>query len=153
MFYHVARGWKDRNPWQNKTEKHALVENRKAHGVLVYDGGRPVGWCQFGPREELPRIDNMRDYAPSHEGNLWRITCFFTDRDCRRKGVARAALNGAIRYMKEHGAEVVEAYPVDPRKRHSSNMFWNGTPDLFASAGFTQVRKLGRERWIFEKTL
>jgi hypothetical protein len=55
--------------------------------------------------------------------------------------------------MKEHGAEVVEAYPVDPRKRHSSNMLWNGTPDLFNSAGFTKVRKLGRERWIFKKEL
>jgi len=153
MFYHVARGWRERSRAQNKAEKHTLVEHRKAHGVLVYHRGRPVGWCQFGPSKELPRIDNMRDYAPSHQGDLWRITCFFTDRDYRRRGVARAALNGAIRYMKERGVEVVEAYPVDPKRRHSSDMFWNGTPDLFNSAGFTKVCKLGRERWIFKKTL
>jgi hypothetical protein len=55
--------------------------------------------------------------------------------------------------MKDHGAEVVEAYPVDPRKRHSSNLLWNGTPDLFASMGFTKECTLGSERWIFKKTL
>jgi GNAT superfamily N-acetyltransferase len=95
----------------------------------------------------------MRGYKPTHQGNLWRITCFFTDRDYRRKGVAKAALEGALRCMKSCGAEVVEAYPVDPRKRHSSNMLWNGTPDLFASAGFSKECKLGSERWIFKKML
>jgi hypothetical protein len=48
---------------------------------------------------------------------------------------------------------VVEAYPVDPKRRHSSNMLWNGTPGLFGAAGFTEVCKLGRERWVFKKTL
>jgi len=153
MFYHVARGWRDRSRAQNKAKKHTLVEQLNAHGVLVYHNRRPVGWCQFGPSKELPRIDNMKDYTPSQQEDLWRITCFFTDRDYRRKGVAKAALNGALHYMKQYGAEVVEAYPVDPRKRHSSNMLWNGTPDLFNSAGFTKVRKLGRERWIFKKEL
>jgi hypothetical protein len=62
-------------------------------------------------------------------------------------------LEGALRYMKDHGAEVVEAYPVDPKRRHSSNLLWNGTRDLFASMGFTKERKLGSERRIFKKTL
>ena len=153
MFYHVAKGWRDKNREQNKAKKQALVMQGKAHGVIVYHGGKPVGWCQFGPGEELPRIENMKDYKPTHRGNLWRITCFFTDRDYRRKGVARAALEGALDCMKQHGAEVVEAYPVNPRKRHSSNLLWNGTPDLFDSMGFTKEHKLGRERWIFKKTL
>jgi hypothetical protein len=67
--------------------------------------------------------------------------------------VATAALKGALDYMKEHGAEAVEAYPVDPKKRHSSNMLWNGTPDLFDSTGFAKICKLGRERWVFKKIL
>jgi GNAT superfamily N-acetyltransferase len=153
MFYQVAEGWRDKNRAQNKEKKHALVMQGKAHGVIVYHGGKPVGWCQFGPSEELPRIENMKDYRPTDNVNLWRITCFFTDRDYRREGVARAALEGALHYMKGHGTEVVEAYPVDPRKRHSSNLLWNGTPDLFASYGFRKERKLGSERWIFKKNL
>jgi GNAT superfamily N-acetyltransferase len=153
MFYHVMKGWRDRNRSGHKAEKHELVMRGKAHGVIVYLRGKPVGWCQFGPSRELPRIENMKDYKPSAEGNLWRITCFFTDRDHRREGVAKAALEGALHCMKEHGVEIVEAYPADPRKRRSSNLLWNGTPDLFSSMGFNKERKLGSERWIFKKTL
>ena len=67
--------------------------------------------------------------------------------------MARAALEGALHYMKDHGAEVLEAYPVDPRKRHSSNLLWNGALDVFPSIAFTKECKRGSERWIFKKTL
>ena len=118
MFYQVAKGWRDKNRVQNKAKKHALVMQGKAHGVIVYLNRKPVGWCQFGPSEELPRIENMKDYKPTHQENLWRITCFFTDRDCRRKGVAKAALEGALRAMKDHGAEAVFAGAPVPGELH-----------------------------------
>src|ERR687892_2518836 len=34
-----------------------LVERGLAHGILVYDSKEPVGWCQFGPQDELPIRD------------------------------------------------------------------------------------------------
>lgn len=65
---------------RNRVEKRELVERGCAHGILVYADGAPVGWCQYGPREELPRIDNTRKYrglAPEcGTVKLWRITCF-----------------------------------------------------------------------------
>lgn len=64
---------------RNRRQKRALVEQGRAHGILVYANGEPVGWCQYGPREELPRIDNKRIYqglAPKGPERLWRITCF-----------------------------------------------------------------------------
>ena len=153
MFYHVTEGWSKRSPQQNKVEKRVLVNNGKAHGMLVYHEGKPVGWCQFGPSKELPRIDNMRSYKRSRERELWRITCFFTDRDYRRNGVASEALRSALHFMKEHGVKVVEAYPVDVRKRRSSSMLWNGTPELFEAAGFTKVGRLGKGQWVVEKRM
>jgi hypothetical protein len=48
---------------RNRREKRDLVERGHAHGILVYANGEPVGWCQYGPREELPRI-NYRGFAP-----------------------------------------------------------------------------------------
>ena len=33
-----------------------------AHAALVFDGDRCVGWCQFGPTDELPRIKHKRAY-------------------------------------------------------------------------------------------
>ena len=45
---------------RNRRQKRALVEQGCAHGILVYANGEPVGWCQYGPREELPRIQRFR---------------------------------------------------------------------------------------------
>jgi hypothetical protein len=41
---------------QNRAEKEARVREGRAHAALVYDGSRCVGWCQFGPPDELPRM-------------------------------------------------------------------------------------------------
>lgn len=73
--------------------KRCRVLEGRAHAALVYDGDRAVGWCQFGSPEELPRIKHRRQYEQDLV-NLpdWRITCFFSDREYRGKGVASVAL-------------------------------------------------------------
>ena len=64
----------------------------------------------------VPAIDNGRNYRrlniePGPE-RLWRITCFFVDRDYRKKGVASLALNAALDSIKTKGGGAAEAYPV-----------------------------------------
>src|SRR5262245_16364098 len=54
---------------RNRRQKKELVEQGLAHGILVYAKGEPVGWCQYGPREELSRIDNKRNYRCSAGGS------------------------------------------------------------------------------------
>lgn len=39
---------------RNLAEKKRLVQQGRAHGILVYADGEPVGWCQYGPVDELP---------------------------------------------------------------------------------------------------
>ena len=39
---------------QNQAEKRAFVVAGRAHGIIVYDDSEPIGWCQFGPADELP---------------------------------------------------------------------------------------------------
>jgi ribosomal protein S18 acetylase RimI-like enzyme len=103
---------------RNRRQKKELVEHGLAHGILVYAKGEPVGWCQYGPREELSRIDNKRNYRELSLGtgneNLWRISCFVTDKKHRRRGVASAALAAALESIKSKGGGVVEAYPMIP---------------------------------------
>ncbi len=58
-----------------------LVEQRKAHGILVYDDADPVGWCHFGRADEVPV--NRDDTTPAKlsardPSAQWRITCFTT---------------------------------------------------------------------------
>ena len=82
---------------RNRRQKKELVEHGLAHGILVYAKGEPVGWCQYGPREELSRIDNKRNYRELSLGtgneNLWRISCFvgrnFAGNACADAGMLR----------------------------------------------------------------
>jgi len=98
---------------RNRREHRSLVEEGCAHGVLVYSRGEPVGWCQYGPKEELPRIDAKRNYRglnpPSDDTKLWRITCFVVDRKYRGWGVAGVALKAALKAIRTRGGGLVEA--------------------------------------------
>lgn len=105
---------------QNQTEKRALVEAGRAHGILVYAGAEPIGWCQFGPAGELPlsgatRLD--RRIPPLGSGVKWRITCFVTDYRWRRCGVATAALRGALQAIRERGGGLIRRWSRITRTR------------------------------------
>jgi len=93
---------------RNRREKRQLVEKGRAHGILVYANSEPIGWCQYGPGEELPRIDKSRNYqALASRGasvRLWRITCFVVDRKHRKRGVATAALRAENQSEKREAA-------------------------------------------------
>lgn len=79
------------------------------HGILVYAGPDPIGWCQFGPAGELP-LPRAREPSPADTD--WRITCFVTDKAHRMLGVAQLALSAALRSISRAGGGVVEGYPV-----------------------------------------
>ncbi len=87
MSFHAEGVGHSKTPLQNHAEKQRRVHEGHAHAALVYNGSTGVGWCQFGPAEELPRIKNKRDYL---EGITslpdWRITCFFVDRNTEARG-------------------------------------------------------------------
>ncbi|TGU43863.1 GNAT family N-acetyltransferase, partial [bacterium M00.F.Ca.ET.152.01.1.1] len=62
----------------NRDAKEARVREGRTHAALVYDGPACVGWCQFGPTDELPSIKHRRAYEEGlAELPDWRITCFF----------------------------------------------------------------------------
>src|SRR2546427_5341835 len=108
----TSHEWKKRN----RADKQALVRKGRSLAILVYEGKTPIGWCQYGIREELPRIDSRRTYRtvapPVSASKLWRITCFFVAPKHRGHGVAKLALNAALRSIRDQGGGVVEAYPV-----------------------------------------
>ena len=163
IFYHRAhplrRGttseeWKRRN----RKDKRALVRTRRSHAILVYEGQTPVGWCQYGGQEELPRIDARRTYrkvAPAiGDKNLWRITCFFVDPRSRGRGVAKFALHAALESIERKGGGVVEAYPVaSPKMAAVPDWRWFGTPGMFRKEGFHTVAPLGTSGVLMRKTI
>ncbi len=157
MFYHkpgsfVIKG----HGAENKQAKKALVKKRRSHGIIVYSNGTPVGWTQYGPRLELTRLDASPTYQSlrlDHDGKKsWRITCFFVDRDYRKKGVARFGLNAVLESIKKKGGGIVEAYP-STKPSQGASMMWSGTAKMFENAGFRVASKFGKSHVVMRRTI
>jgi GNAT superfamily N-acetyltransferase len=133
---------------RNRRDKRALVETGRSHGILVYADNEPIGWCQYGPSEELPRIDESRHYRELGRDNstkLWRITCFVVDKRYRRREVATVALKAALDAIRKKGGGTVEAYPITQwRIGTFGNQSTNGTATMFEKVGFKTVAPFGR---------
>jgi len=150
MYYHKQGRFESREYDRNREDKRQLVREDRSHGILVYCNGDSVGWCQFGPREELPRIDRKRGYRPT-DRNAWRITCLFVAHDHRARGVARKSVEAALEEMRGLGAKTVEAYPVTGKV--SASFLWSGTPELFEHFGFKRTASLGKSSSIHTLSL
>jgi GNAT superfamily N-acetyltransferase len=155
MGFHAEGVGRHKTAAQNRAQKEARVREGRAHAALVFDGPQCVGWCQFGPTDELPRIKRRRDYLQGL-GELpdWRITCFFVDKERRRGGVAAAALDGALQEIARLGGGTVESYPEDSAGRSvSSSFLHNGPVSLFERHGFERTRSLGKHHWVVSKVV
>jgi GNAT superfamily N-acetyltransferase len=138
---------------RNRRQKRKLIENGHSHGVLVYLEGEPVGWCQYGPKDELPRIDNDRNYrglAPEGKVKLWRITCFVVHKRHRKRGIATAALKAALRAIEEKGGGLVEAYPMI---KWGAYRDWFGTASIFRHEGFRVVAPFGKSNVLMRRAI
>ena len=139
---------------RNRAEKRERVENGCSHGIIVYGEGEPVGWCQFGPMAELPRIDNYAAYrkfaAEAEAKQVWRITCFVVARKHRGRGVASFALHAALEAIKKSGGGLVEAYPVARRGAYQD---YRGNVSMFRREGFKVVGPLGQNNVLVRRTL
>ena len=155
MWYHGKDKDGEDRPAARRKAKECRVREGRAHAALVYDGETCVGWCQFGSPEELPRIHNQRAYL-STDPTLptWRITCFFSGKGYRGKGVAHAALKGALAQIKKLGGGRIEGYPEDIEGRKASPAFlFNGSLPMFEQAGFARARKIGKHKWVVTRTV
>jgi hypothetical protein len=97
----------------NRERKHQRVLAGTTHAALVFEGDLCIGWCQFGPPEEIVRIKNRREYDKTGDGSLpdWRIGCNYVRAGYRRQHVAADALAGALELIANLGGGRVEGYP------------------------------------------
>ena len=149
MSFHLQSGFSGRSALQNRDDKERRVLEGKTHAALVYDGPSMVGWCQFGPAAELPRIRNKRTYLDGLERlRIGESLLFSVDRDPRGNGVASAALEGALQLIAKLGGGSVESCPEDVEGRRVSTSFLhNGTLSMFERHGFKRLRRLGKNHW------
>jgi len=154
MGFHIKLG-KGRTPAQNRAAKEQLVNEGRTHAALVLEGDTCLGWCQFGSPEELPEIKSRSRYEKDLTALPdWRITCFFTGKGRRRRGVADAALRGALAEIARHGGGTVEGYPEETDDRALSGSFLHTGPmAAFENHGFTRTRPISPHRWVVTRTV
>jgi hypothetical protein len=141
------------NAGVNRDRKLACVQAGEAHAALVFDGDDCLGWVQFGPPAELPRIKNRAQYEKSAgEPPDWRILCHFVGKGHRRKGVATRGLAGALELIAALGGGVVEGYPEDGSSVPAGFLF-NGALSTFEAHGFVRDRQIGKHRWVVRKVV
>ncbi len=130
-----------------------------APGVIAYLDGTPVGWCGLGPRAAMPRLVSSRTIPRADDSATWSIGCFVVRTGYRRRGVARALLDGAVAYARSQGSPCVEAYPIDPAGARVSTAFgFTGFTSMFDAAGFrrvvlTDAHSAGLPRWLVRRDL
>jgi hypothetical protein len=137
----------------NRKRKRERVCSGTAHAALVFDGDACLGWCQFGSPDELPRIKSRAAYEKgAGEPPDWRIACNFVGKGNRRKGVASAALAGALELIAGLGGGTVEGYPEDAASVPAGFLF-NGALSTYEQLGFARDRKIGKHRWVVTRVV
>ena len=111
-----------------------------APGFLAYLDGVPVGWVGVAVRTETPRLVNSRTIPALDDLPVWSIGCFRIRAGYRRRGIARALLDGVVDAARRAGAPGVEAYPIDPEgRRVEVGAGFVGIASMFDAAGFRRA--------------
>jgi GNAT superfamily N-acetyltransferase len=117
-------------------------------GILGYCGRVPIAWCSIAPRSSYRPLGGVDDL--DGDDRVWSLVCFFIKRAFRGQGIADLLLQAAVDYAREHGARIVEAYPVDPT---SPSYRFMGFVSLFERAGFAKVGSAGARRHVMRLDL
>ena len=132
----------------------ATAAEGRAPGLVAYRDGEAVGWVSVGPRDDYERLQHSRVLAPVDDRPTWAIVCFVVGRRARRQGVAEALLEAAVRYAAEHGARLIEGYPVDTGGgRIPSANAYMGTLGMYERAGFREVERRRANRTSVERPI
>lgn len=154
MWFRLTRGeWTEHGRDGRKRAFRRLVEKGPPPGILAYEGTRAIGWCAIAPREATPRIAASRVAKPIDDRPAWAITCFYIDKECRRRGVMAALVKAATAHAKKAGARLVEAYPMEKVGSQAWGGAFVGVASCFAGAGFKEAARRTPNRPLMRKSL
>jgi GNAT superfamily N-acetyltransferase len=144
-----ASEWGRQRGEGNRAGLRALAESETPPGLLAYVDGKVAGWVSLGPRERFPRLARSRVLKPVDDQPVWSIVCFYVANVYRRRGLTARLLAAAVAYAREHGAAIVEGYPVEPKQAEMPAVYaFTGLASAFRAAGFVEVARRSETRPI-----
>jgi GNAT superfamily N-acetyltransferase len=150
-FPHDQRDWRETTAEENREAVIGLILDGTLRGYLAYLGGKPVGWCNAGPRV---RMTTTPDYDEPEAEAIGSIMCFVIAKEHRRKGIARRLLEAACEGFRARGLTIAEAYVLKAVQGDAMN--YPGPLTMYLSAGFECYRECccdGDETIVVRKKL
>jgi predicted GNAT family acetyltransferase len=139
---------------RNREGMRRFVASGEVPGIIAYVDGEPAGWCSVSPKPPLVGLARQSERQESQFGGFedadeWAVICFYVPDSQRGKGMMQRLLEAAVSYATENGARVVEGYPFEVEYATDGA---GGTIEVFARAGFEEVRRIGEHqalmRWV-----
>jgi len=135
-----AVGYGKSKPGARREALRTQLDEDPPAGMLAYVDGEVAGWCGFGPRPRLPRLERSRMIPKVDDKPVWSVLCFNVRIGFRRRGVAAALLDGVVDLARRSGAPGIEGYPIDPEGGRVDTSFgYVGVTPMFEKAGFHRV--------------
>lgn len=154
MHWRLERGPFERQKGEaNRRAMHAIVAQGQIPGILGYSEATPIGWCAVAPRSVYRRLERSRIMAPVDDQPVWSIVCFFVAKPWRGRGISTRLVRAAAAFAEQSGAQIIEGYPVDPRRKPMPPAFaWTGLAASFKRAGFKEVLRRSPTRPIMRRS-
>jgi len=141
--YEASKGEGNREKMQKLAAKGEVI------GVIAFHEDVPVGWCAVAPREKYVRLEKSRAMKPIDDKPVWCVSCFFIAKPWRGKGLSVQLLKEAVDYAGSFGAQIIEAYPVEPKNGKMPDAFaWTGILSSYIKAGFVEEKRNAPSRPI-----
>jgi GNAT superfamily N-acetyltransferase len=155
MFPRLTRSeYEKRKGEGNRRAMKKLVDSGRVTGLIGYVDGGPAAWCSIEPRERIGSLARSRILAPVDAEPVWSIVCLFLAKSHRGRGLSRRMIEAAVRYAKTQGAEIVEAYPVEPREKPMPAVFaYPGIASAYRAAGFQEAARRSETRPIMRRAV
>ncbi len=150
MWWRLKRSEYERKKGEgNKKAMKDIVDKGEIPGILAYSDGIPVAWCSVAPRDHFSMLNRSRILKPIDDKPVWSIVCMFVKKGLRKQGWSVKLLRKAIEYVKQQGGQVIEGYPVDPKKDRTPDVFAStGLASAFRQAGFIECARRSETRPI-----
>jgi len=127
------QAWGMRNGEENRERREQLFRQNIFDGYLLYDGSRPIGWCQCAPRDYFTKLRDQYDLGENPA--IYAVTCFFIIPDFREIGLTHFFLEKILEDLRGKGIKTVQAFPKRGKSLSPDNI-WTGPESAFLKAGF-----------------